>query len=262
MAESTRLDAAHAAMEAAPEDEAARRAFYADLAATEVFLLLHEEATGANVTPRSLDVDGQEFVLAFDREERLTRFAGGAAPYAALTGRALAGMLAPVGLGLALNPGGASAALLPAGAMAWLAETLAPDPDRIEARLRAVHPPGTLPETLLAALDARLAGAAGLARCAWLVRAEYTGGGGGHMIAVIDPRPGAEPALARMLSDLWRLSGGAEGPLDVVFLAGADPAAARLARVGLRFDLPRPAPVAGVPGAAPGMDPDAPPRLR
>jgi hypothetical protein len=38
--------------------------------------------------------------------------------------------------------------------------------------------------------------------------------------------------------------------------------AARLARVGLRFDLPEAPKDDRVPGSAPGMDPDAPPRLR
>ena len=40
MSDLTRLDAAHAAMEAAPEDEGARLDFYAQLAASELFLLL------------------------------------------------------------------------------------------------------------------------------------------------------------------------------------------------------------------------------
>ncbi|MBZ0124628.1 MAG: SseB family protein, partial [Roseovarius sp.] len=64
------------------------------------------------------------------------------------------------------------------------------------------------------------------------------------------------------LSDLWRLSGPDWGAFDVVFLGADDPAVTRLARVGLRFDLPRPEPLAQMPGAAPGMNPDTPPRLR
>lgn len=263
MAETTRLDAAHQAMEAAPEDEAARRGFYAELAAAELFLLLEDEAAADSVAPRTVRAGGADYVLAFDREERLARFAGGAAPLAALSGRALAEMLAAGGLGLALNLDVApSAILLPAGAVAWLAGTLAPDPAESETRLRAVHPPGYLPEDLLRALDARLAGAAGLAACAWLVGIEDEDGARGHMLAVIDAVPGAVLALARTVSDLWRLSGAEAGTLDVVFLGADDPAVTRLARVGLRFDLPRPEPLAQMPGAAPGMNPDAPPRLR
>ncbi len=263
MAETTRLDAAHAAMEAAPENEAARRAFYAELAAAELFVLLEEEAAGGSVTPKTLPVDGADYVLAFDREERLARFAGGVAPLAALSGRALAGMLAGQGLGLALNLDVApSAILLPGDAVAWMAGLLAPEPDEQEARIRAFHAPDGVAESLLSALDARLAGAAGLAECAWLVRAEHEDGTAGHLLAVIGAAPGAAPALARTVSDLWRLSGPDWGAFDVVFLGADDPAVTRLARVGLRFDLPRREPPTQVPGAAPGMNPDTPPRLR
>ncbi|MEO0865181.1 MAG: SseB family protein, partial [Pseudomonadota bacterium] len=56
-------------------------------------------------------------------------------------------------------------------------------------------------------------------------------------------------------------SGIEAGALDVGFFDGADPVTERLARVGLRFDLPQPAPATAGP-AAPGMDPAHPPRLR
>ena len=44
MTEETPLDAAHAAMEAAPEDDAARLRFYERLADSELFLLLRRGA--------------------------------------------------------------------------------------------------------------------------------------------------------------------------------------------------------------------------
>jgi hypothetical protein len=46
----------------------------------------------------------------------------------------------------------------------------------------------------------------------------------------------------------------------VAFFDSSDPICRRLARVGLRFDLPEP-PEPATP-AAPGSDPDRPPRLR
>lgn len=49
--------------------------------------------------------------------------------------------------------------------------------------------------------------------------------------------------------------------MDVLFLRSADPMTARLAKVGLRFDLPEPAVAASGP-SAPGMDPTRPPKLR
>lgn len=263
MAEDTPLDVAHAAMEAAPEDGQARLAFYERLAASELFLLLEEEAGGDSVKPRLFEVEGSRFVLAFDREERLSHFAGGPVPYAALSGRAVTGMLAAESLGMGVNLDVApSAILLPAEAVAWLAGTLERGPAEVETRVQGFHAPRGLPERLLTALDARLASAAGLAELAYLVGVTYESGAEGHMLGVIDPVPGAEPVLARAVSDVLQFSGLEAAALDVGFFRAEDQAAARMARVGLRFDLPAPEPVQQAPGEAPGMDPAKPPRLR
>ena len=267
MTRESALDAAHAAMQAAPEDARLRLGFYAELAACELVLALEAEPDGENIAPRSVTVEGAEYVLAFDNEERLAEFAGGEAPYAALPGRALAGMLAAQGLGLALNPGVApSEILLPPEAMAWLAETLAEGPAETRARLREFRPPAGLPEVLLTALDARLARAAGLASAAWLVATIDDEGALGHMLAIVDAIPGAEGALAQAVSEAVRFSGLETAALDVAFFSREDPVLARLQRVGLRFDLPVPDPASdpakAPPGAAPGMDPARPPRLK
>jgi len=78
----TDLDIAHAAMEAAPNDDAARLQFYERLADTELFMLLGAEAEGDQVTPELFEIEDQRFALVFDREERLAQFVGRAAPYA------------------------------------------------------------------------------------------------------------------------------------------------------------------------------------
>jgi len=257
----TPLDEAHGAMEAAPDDAAARLRFYDRLAGSEVFLLLEEEAEGDRIRPRIFPVEGQSFVVVFDREERLTAFAEGQAPYAALSGRALAEMLAGQGIGLGVNLGVApSSILIEAASVDWLAATLAEAPDEVEERPEEITVPAGLPEMLLTALDARLATAEGLARMAYLVGVTYSGGRRGHLMAFIDPVPGAEPSLARAVGAALTFSGIEAGSLDVGFFRASDPTAARLARVGLRYDLPE-APEAPAPGA-PGMDPDTPPRLR
>lgn len=259
----TPLDHAHEAMDAAPEDDAARLRFYDRLAGSELFLLLEAEAEGDRIRPQVFPVEGQNFVLVFDREERLTEFVGAEAPYAALSGRRLAEMLAGQNIGLALNPDVApSSILIEAGSVDWLAATLAEAPEEVEERAQEITAPGGLPEALLTALDARLAAAEGMARMAYLVGTIYAGGRRGHLMAFVDPLPGAEPALARAVAAALTFSGIEAGTLDVGFFRAADPMAARLARVGLRFDLPeapQPEPVAGT---APGMNPDAPPRLR
>ncbi|NBC96777.1 MAG: SseB family protein, partial [Deinococcus-Thermus bacterium] len=146
MADETPLDRAHAALEAAPEDDAARLAFYERLVEGELFLMLRQEAEGETVEPRLFPLDEGPFVLVYDREERLARFAGGPTPYAALPGRRVVEMLAGEGIGLGLNLGEApSEMLLPPEAVDWLAGTLANRPAEATATPREVEPPAALP---------------------------------------------------------------------------------------------------------------------
>lgn len=258
----TPLDDAHAAMTAAPEDDDARLAFHDRLASAELYLLLVREPEGDEaLDPRLFETSQGTFVLAFDRVERLSAFAEGSAPYAALSGRILAAMLDGNGVGLALNPGVApSSYLMPSEAVTWLAETLSDAPDELEARPSELSPPGDLPDRLLTALDAKLASAQGLARMAYLCGVTWETGARGHLLAFVDASPGAEGALARAVREALVFSGLEAGALDVAFFAAHDTIAGRLARVGLRFDLP--AFEAQVAPAAPGTDPDNPPRLR
>ena len=180
-----------------------------------------------------------------------------------MTGRAVAEALTEGGLGLGVNLEVApSSILLPPDAVAWLAEIVSERPVELEARATGFGPPGGLPERLLTGLDARLASAGGLADLAYLVAVDYDTGATGHMLGIIDALPGAEDALARAVAEVLSFSGLEAAALDVAFFRATDPAAARLARVGLRFDLPRPEISQVRPGAGPGRDPDRPPRLR
>ncbi|WP_179380511.1 SseB family protein [Jannaschia marina] len=252
----TPLDRAHLDAEASGGDSA-RLTFFERLAEAELHLLL-EEAEGDTITPRLFEVEGARYALAFDLPERLTAFAG-AAPTATLSGRRLAGMLAAEGLGLGLNLEDApSAQLLEPASIAWLSETLSHAPDETEHRIEAVAPPGALPERLLVALDGKLGLATGLARNAYLAAVTYAGGGRGHILGFVDAVPGAEPDLARAVSEALVFSGLDAGQLDVTFLRAQAPLAARLARQGLRIEIPQPA--APKPVTPPGSD--GPPRLR
>lgn len=258
----TALDRTHAAMQAAPEDAGARMAFYHALADSALVLLLERPPEGDRIIPRVFEVDGQSYALAFDSEHRLAAFAPEGAPYAALPGRVLAGMLAPQAVGLGLNLDVApSSILIPPEAIHWLVETLdTPEPDRLDVRAEALLPPGALPQALLTALDGKLARMGGLAAGAYLAGMRMAGGGEGHLLAFVDAAPGAQDALARAIAEALVFSGMEAGALDVGFVAAADPVSARLARVGLRFDLPQ-QPERAAP-APPGMDPDRPPILR
>ncbi|MEO1138917.1 MAG: SseB family protein [Pseudomonadota bacterium] len=260
MGNETHLDRAHRAMQAGKEAERLR--FYETLAAAELFLLLESEAEGDAVVPQAFAVDGQTFVLGFDTEERLAEFAGAQAAYVGLSGRAVADMLTEEGLGLGLNLEVAgSAMLLPPEAMAWLSQTLVDAPEQVEAKPKEVYAPSGLPEAFVTALDQRLAAAEGLAASAYLVGVTYDTGARGHLLGVVDALPGAEAALAQTVSEVLVFSGLEAATLDVAFFTASDPVSARMALVGLRFDLPKPDP-GSTTGGEPGMNPDFPPKLR
>ncbi|MDF0599658.1 SseB family protein [Psychromarinibacter sp. C21-152] len=263
MTDETPIDRAHAAMTAAPGDDAARLRFYERVAEAELVLLLAEEAQGERVEPALFDVEGGRVVLAFDREDRLTGFVGDAAPYAALSGRALTGMLAAEGMGFGLNLEVApSSILIPADAVAWLAETLGRRPAEVAERPEDIAAPDGVPEALLEGLDRKLGLAAGLAPMAYLASVRYRGGGRGHLLAFVDAADGAEPALAQAVGEALTFSGLEAGALDVGFFAASDPAAAALARHGLKIELPEPEAAQVLAPGAPGMDPETPPKLR
>lgn len=257
----TLLDAAHAAVSADPGNEALRLRFFERLADGEMVLLLEREAVGESLEPKVFELEDGPVVLVFDREERLASFTGGIAPYAALPGRVIAGLLKGQGIGMGVNLGVApSSMLLPPEAMDWLAETLSGSPEEVEALPVEFLPP-SVPEAVVLALDAKLARAGGLAAVALLAGVVYADGRRGHLLAVIDAADGAEGPLARAMNEALVFSGIEAGELDVVFLASESPATEAMAKVGLRFDLPQPEVQQPAP-AAPGMDPSRPPKLR
>ncbi|MGB3179536.1 MAG: SseB family protein [Albidovulum sp.] len=262
----TLLDRAFRAMaEAEDGDDAPRLRFYERLADAELFLLLTGEPSGQTIAPQIFDLEEGRFALGFDTEDRLSAFAAGAVPYAALPGRVVARELASAGIGLGFNLGvDASAYLMPAEVLTWLSETLDHRPEAGEARVAEFRRPTQLPQALIIALDAKLAGLAGLARRAHLAATLGVDGGLGHLLAFEDARPGAEEPLAKAISEALTFSGVEAGVLDVAFFASSGPELALMTPVALSFDLPVPEPVRveTLTPPAPGMDPDHPPKLR
>lgn len=261
MTDPTPLDIAHAAMMADPDDDRARLRFYERIADVELYLLLEAEPAGDQITPVLYE---EGYVMVFDRSQRLAAHVGDAAPYVALSGRAIAGMLEGQPLGMAVNLGvAASQILLPAEAMAWLRDTLSHGAGEVEARIAQVFPPRGLPESLIEAIDAKLATATGMAAGAFLVAVEYADGGRGHLLAFVGAIPRAQDALVRASSEALTFSGIEAGAMDVGFFGPDDPVVEKLARVGLRFDLPQQEALQHTPRMeAPGSDPAKPPILK
>lgn len=255
----TLLDAAHAAMQADENDTAARLGFYEKLTGSELFLLLDSDPQGDQISPRVFELSGGSVVLVFDREDRLAQFTGSISAYAALSGRVICRMLAESGMGMGVNLDVApSSVLLPPEAVQWLA-TLDTTPNEITARVEKVFAPAGLPKEFLTALDSRLAAAEGMADLAYLVSATYENGSTGHMVGFVNARAEAQTALAHSVAQALAFSGLEAGSIDVAFFEATDPVSAKLAKAGLRFDLPQ---TQKPPRVAPGSDPDKPPILR
>ena len=262
----TPLDHAHAAMLSDPGDQSAALRFYRLLADTPLLLLLEREPEAENIEPRVFDLEAGPVLLAFDTAERMAVMADGPVAYAELPGRVIVAQMEGQGLSLGLNFGSdaASETLLPPEAVAWLAEMVAaPALQEMEAVAESFHAPRNLPAVLVEALTVTVNSAPGLARAAWLVGVRYDGGRFGHMLAICDARPGASEPLAHAVAQAIGFSGLEAAEIDVTFLDSADPALRGIVAVGLEFAFP-PA-LAGPPAsapAAPGSDPDKPPRLR
>ncbi|MGL4309205.1 MAG: SseB family protein [Paracoccaceae bacterium] len=263
------LDRAHATMMASPDAEAPRMAFYARLAATELWFLLSQDAddgdAGTTAMPEVFDLHDGRFILAFDSVERLVDFSGTAVPYAAMPGRvAVAGLLGK-GVGLGLNLSVApSSMLIPAEAVDWLAEALEQAPTQAEGRPTQYLPPFMDRPLQTLALESALPSANGLAAEAWLAGVSYGDGRLAQILVFVGVDPRAETALAKMVAEAVAFSGVDEGPLDVAVLPAGHRALSELAKVGRRFDLtpktvpPEPARKS----APPGSDPSRPPILR
>lgn len=240
-----------------------RLEFYARIAESELFLLLEQEADGEKIEPQCFPVEGITYVLAFDTVERLSQFAEKPVPFVAVSGRSLAQMIAPFGFGLGLNLQVApSSTLLPPTAVEWLKDTLDAAPDeRVDTPFEFSAPP-QLPEKLLQALDGKLALAQGLAVSAYFCGVTYESGARTALLGFVNAVPGSEDALSQTVQDALMFSGVEAGSIDVTFVNASDEAVAKMARVGLRFDIPEPVAPKSQVLQPPGSDPEKPPKLR
>ncbi len=255
----TLLDKAHADMQADVNNSAARLRFYEKFAGVELFLLLKSEASGDQISPEVFELPDNSYVLAFDREDRLSGFTGQPSPYAALSGQGICKMLSENNLGLGLNLDVApSSTLIPPEAVRWVAD-METAPEMREEKARNFSTPKGLDQDFLTLLDTRLAAATGLAAMAYLVGVTYEDGTQGHLLAFIDALPDACDSLVKTVAQALVFSGLNTEVLDVAFFQASDPVAATLAKNGLRFDLPQPEKHVPV---APGTDPEKPPVLR
>jgi hypothetical protein len=172
-------------------------------------------------------------------------------------------LLAGQGLGLGLNLGVApSSTLLPAEAVTWLAAMAAGAPSEAAGHLRGFAPSREVPQGVIDALGTKLAAMAAMIGQAHLVSARHDDGTESALLALVGVPEGRQADVAAAVAEAVRFSGAAGWRLDVVFPSQGGAAAQAVARVGWRFELPRPAETRAGNRAGPGTDPDRPPILR
>jgi len=257
----TALALALARRAAQPDESHSRLALFGAFLHHEVVLQLAEPAEGETLQPFVSEFRGMPCVLAFDSEATLVAHAGGPAPYAAMLGEVLAGLLAGQGLGLVLIAPGDLAEFLGPETVDWLAANAA----GLARAVPVAPPPGfvapALPadrlDEVVGLLEARLWVVPGLTGAVLVGDGEAPG----RLALVLSGVPGpAQPAAAGTIARMVEAAGLAVA-LDVGFAPPGRVAA--LAGVGrVLTPAPAPAPPQQPGPKAPGMDPDRPPRLR
>ncbi len=235
-------------------DNAERALILSQLADTELFVRLTAEPINDQAEIFMVSVEGAEFAVACDLEDRLSGFWGGPVAYAAMPGRILAEMLARDGKGLLVNPGTSSEMLLGADSLEWLSHALSAAPVSAEPAMlpHLEAPVAEVSAVLEPALANRLTALIGLAGQVSLVGAAWADGRRGHLLLVSDVAPDRRAPVAKSLAEMLSFLPEIVGGVDIAF---AEPA---LPEGALRLDVP----AAPAPQPVPKRDPNAPPRLR
>ena len=82
------------------------------------------------------------------------------------------------------------------------------------------------------------------------------------MLCVALRTPHAEQSVVAALAETARFAGGDAAAFDIAVLSPKDPRLDAARKVGLGFEPQNPEDLLTVERAAPGMDPDSPPKLR
>lgn len=250
----TPLDRLHIAM-IKTADERSRRRYFSEFLATDIVLAL-EKPADQTLSPKTLVVGADTLALAFDTEKRLAGF-GQTHHYAVMAGRDLVELLKDSGLGLGLNLAGEGHALhLAPSHIQWLSQQNA-DPANVEEKITVIGPPGDVSGKLLDVLHRRLTSLAALAEAGFLVTTEQESGEGQLLLLLCGVPLQMRAQFAGHIAEALALEN-VDVALDVGFAEPGDPLLMAAARHGLQIEMPSPIKPTI---AAPGSDPDKPPKL-
>ena len=254
----TALERAIVMLENNSDDPVRFAAVLQRLADSELFLALDVDINGPDLNPKVVYLKEQEYVAVYDTELRLEESIGGGVEYLALSGRVLIQMLADKSTGIALNPGTAAIGyIFEPETLQWLVMSLEEKPEKMAQKITEVSSPAKISSKALDALSAKLTSAQGLADYACLVEATDILDNKNPLLCFVGSVPNSEPNLAKLVNEYLQFSDHNGDPWDVTYLDPAHGLVEKILNVGLRFDLPKPAPAVKLiaPGSVKGKPP-------
>tara|TARA_B100000530_G_scaffold322997_1_gene258470 strand:+ start:65 stop:847 length:783 start_codon:yes stop_codon:yes gene_type:complete len=257
------LNKAFREMSQDPENNDARLNYYGVLADTDLFLLLEQEPSNEILEPKFIQLEGNNFALAFDSEENLSEFYGEAAAFAQITGRVLAKMLLEEKIGLGINLGVSEGELLlPYSVIEWFVSVLEETPDVVQNSPKKFLSANAFPEIMLKVLQEKLEPAVGLFDEIWICGVEYDEDEFSNLICLIGAQKPAEQAMIKSIKEVLSFSDINLGNTDVTQFNYDDEACSIIREIGIKLEFPQ---VPKLKSAAKGQKNKAtlrPPRLR
>ena len=257
------LNKAFREMSQDPENNDARLNYYGVLADTDLFLLLEQEPSNGILEPKFIQLEGNNFALAFDSEENLSEFYGEAAAFAQITGRVLAKMLLEEKIGLGINLGVSEGELLlPYSVIEWFVSVLEETPDVVQNSPKKFLSANAFPEIMLKVLQEKLEPAVGLFDEIWICGVEYDEDEFSNLICLIGAQKPAEQAMIKSIKEVLSFSDINLGNTDVAQFNYDDEACSIIREIGIKLEFPQ---VPKLKSAAKGQKNKAtlrPPRLR
>ena len=257
------LNKAFREMSQDPENNDARLNYYGVLADTDLFLLLEQEPSNEILEPKFIQLEGNNFALAFDSEENLSEFYGEAAAFAQITGRVLAKMLLEEKIGLGINLGVSEGELLlPYSVIEWFVSVLEETPDVVQNSPKKFLSANAFPEIMLKVLQEKLEPAVGLFDEIWICGVEYDEDETSHLICLMGAQNSAQQAIVKSINEVLSFTDINLGNIDVAHFNYHDEASSKIRTIGVKLEFPQVNELKSAAGNAKNKATSQPPKLR
>ena len=233
------LNKAFLEMSQNPENNDARLNYYGVLADTDLFLLLEQESSNEILEPKFIQLEGNNFALAFDSEENLSEFYGEAAAFAQIRGRVLAKILLEEQIGLGINLGvSGGELLLPYSVIEWFVSVLDETPNLLQTTPKKFLPVKAFSEIIFKALQEKLKPAVGLFDEIWICAVEYSEDETSHLICLMGVQNSAEQAIVKSINEVLSFTDIDLGNIDVAHFSYDDEVCTKIREIGIKLQFP------------------------